>query len=147
MIIIGVIVAIAGLIALCWIMFNCAVYILPLFAAVWAGRYAHACGIDWPGAIIIGILCGISTLGAGALALAFVRPIWLKLVIAAVFVAPAGYAGYFMGVGLAHLITHEIISVTLIATIAAISVAATAFTRLLSLVTTAFPTDGRAASA
>jgi len=139
MVVIGVIVIIAALIALCWVMFNLAVYALPLFAALMAGRYAHDCGIDWPGAVLIGLVAGAGILALATLALAFLRPVWLKLGIAALFVIPAGVAGYSMVHGLGRMITHDPVSLALLGGVGAAAVGITSYLRLLNMVTTAFP--------
>ena len=75
-------------------MFNMAIYALPLFAAVSAGRLAFAGGAGWLGAIILGLIAGGVTLGVGQLVLASTRSSLVRLAIALVFAVPAAFAGH-----------------------------------------------------
>ncbi len=94
MILFSVLASIAAIGVICCLLFYLAVYALPLFAGVTAGVWAYGTGAGWLGGIAIGIVAGLATLLAGNLLLAFVRPLWLRLMIAAAFVAPAAIAGY-----------------------------------------------------
>ena len=57
-----------------------------------AGAYGNGAG--WLGGIAVGFIAGLATLLVGHVLLTFVKPLWVRLVIAAVFVAPATIAGY-----------------------------------------------------
>lgn len=78
----------------CWLLFTIAVFALPFFAGVSAASWAYHTGAGWLGAILVGIVAAALTLGFGQVLLAIVRPLWAKLAIATVFVAPAVIAGY-----------------------------------------------------
>ncbi len=78
----------------CWLLFTIAVFALPFFAGVSAASWAYHTGAGWLGAILVGIVAAALTLGFGQVLLAVVRPLWGKLAIATVFVAPAVIAVY-----------------------------------------------------
>jgi hypothetical protein len=65
MIVIGILLCSAGLGALCWLLFNLAVFALPLFAAVSAGLFALHSGAGPIAAIVVGFLAGLLTLAVG----------------------------------------------------------------------------------
>ena len=92
--ILGVIFSLTGIGLLIALMFNMAIYALPLFSAVTAGRLAYANGAGWLGAILVGLLAGLLTLGVGQLILGVTRSNLVRLVIAVTFAAPAAFAGY-----------------------------------------------------
>lgn len=105
MIILGCMVAIGFL---CWLLFTLAVFALPLFVGVNAGMWAMNSSVGWLGAILVGALAAGFTFGAGQLLLGTVRPLWAKLAIALVFVAPAVVAGYHAAHGIAkHFMPSE----------------------------------------
>src|SRR3546814_351387 len=94
MIFIGILSSIAAIGALCWLLFTLAVFALPFFAGVSAGTWAYQTGAGWLGSIIVGLIAAALTLGLGQFLLAFIRPLWIRLMIALAFVAPAALAGY-----------------------------------------------------
>ena len=53
--IIGVILSLTGIGLLIVLMFNMAIFALPLFAGVTAGRLAFGAGAGWLGAILVGL--------------------------------------------------------------------------------------------
>ena len=94
MIFLGILLSIAAIGFFCWLLFTLAVFALPFFAGLSAGTWAWHTGAGWLGAIIIGIVAAGLTLGIGQILFVIVRPIWARLLIALVFVAPAVMAGY-----------------------------------------------------
>ncbi|MGV1833032.1 hypothetical protein [Agrobacterium vitis] len=104
MMILGIILCTVAIGFLCWLLFMLAVFALPLFVGVTSGVWALGTGAGWLGGIIVGALAAGLTLGIGQLLLGTVRPLWVKLVIMFVFVAPAAIAGYHATHGIAkHL--------------------------------------------
>src|SRR3546814_13368146 len=93
MIFIGILSSIAAIGALCWLLFTLAVFALPFFAGVSAGTWAYQTGAGWLGSIIVGLIAAALTLGLGPFLLAFIRPLWIRLMIALTFVAPSAPAG------------------------------------------------------
>lgn len=133
MIFLGVLLSIAAIGFFCWLLFTLAVFALPFFAGVTAGTWAYHTGADWLGAILIGIVGAGLTLGIGQILLMVVRPLWARLVVALVFVAPAAVAGYHA--------THGIVKQTMpsetwqivFSVIGAVAVGVTAFVRVTGM--------------
>jgi len=94
MIFIGILLSMATIAFLCWLLFTLAIFALPLFAGITAGTWAYGTGGGWPGAILVGFAAAALTFGLGRFLVATVRPIWTRLLIAAVFVMPAVAAGF-----------------------------------------------------
>ncbi|MER8569708.1 hypothetical protein NKH85_28610, partial [Mesorhizobium sp. M0924] len=108
MIILGMFVCIAAIGILCWLLFRLAIFALPLFVGVSAGTWAFNTGAGWLGAVLVGILAAGSTLGVGRILLGVISPIWAKLAIVLIFVAPAIVAGYYAPHGIAkHMMPSE----------------------------------------
>lgn len=133
MIVISILASIAAIGVICCLLFYLAVYALPLFAGVTAGVWAYGTGAGWLGGIAVGIIAGLATLLIGHLLLIFVKPLWLRLMIAAVFVAPAAIAGYHATHGIVkHTMPSETWQIAF-SVVGAIVVAITAFARLATL--------------
>lgn len=133
MIVLSVLASIAAIGVICCLLFYLAVYALPLFAGVTVGAWAYGSGAGWLDAFAVGAVVGLAPLLAGHLLLAFVKPLWLRLVIAAAFVAPAAIAGYHATHGIVkHAIPSETWQIAF-SVVGAIVVAITAFARLASL--------------
>lgn len=130
MIFLGVLLSIAAISFFCWLLFTLAIFALPFFAGVTAGTWAYHTGAGWLGAILIGIVGAGLTLGIGQILLMIVRPLWARLVIALVFVAPAAIAGYHATHG---IVKHSMPSETwqiVFSVIGAVAVGVTAFVRV-----------------
>lgn len=130
MIIIGILVSLAGIIALCWLLFNLAVFALPLFAGISIGLWANSTGAGGLGGVIVGALAAAATLGLFQVLLLIVRPAWLKLLVLLVFVAPAVVAGYHATFGIVKLTMTSEIWQVVFAVAGAIAVGVTALMRL-----------------
>ena len=103
MIIVGILLCIAGLGALCWLLFNLAVFALPLFAAVSAGLFALRSGAGPIAAIAVGFVAGVLTLALGQAVFTFVPSPIVRGLVALLFAAPAAFAGFHAMHGLAAL--------------------------------------------
>ena len=133
MMFIGILFSIAAIGVLCWLLFTLAVFALPAFAGATAGALAYQTGAGWPGSIIIGLGAAALTLGIGQFLLAFVRPVWLRLAIALVFVAPAALAGYHATHGIVkHAMPSDIWQI-IFSVVGAIAVGVTAFVRVAAM--------------
>ena len=140
MIFLGILISIAAIGFFCWLLFTLAVFALPFFAGLSAGVWAYHSGASWLGAIVVGVVGGGLTLGVGQILLLTVRPMWAKLAIALVFVAPAAIAGYHAVHG---IVKHAMPSETwqiVFSIIGAIAVGITAFYRVAGMAT-ADPSD------
>ncbi|MFG1423104.1 hypothetical protein [Roseixanthobacter liquoris] len=133
MIILGILFSIAAIGGLCWLLFTLAVFALPAFAGATAGAWAYGTGAGWLGAILVGLAAAALTLGLGQALLAVVRSIWLRLAIAAAFVAPAAIAGYHATHGIVkHTMPSEGWQLTF-SVIGAVLVGVTAFVRVIGM--------------
>ena len=133
MIVVSILASIVAIGVICGLLFYLAVYALPLFAGVTAGVWAYGTGAGWLGGIVVGFVAGLATLLVGHLLLAFVKPLWLRLMIAAVFVAPAAIAGYHATHGIAkHTMPSETWQIAF-SVVGAVVVGITAFARLATL--------------
>lgn len=133
MIFIGILLSVAAIGFLCWLLFTLAVYALPFFAGVTVGTWAYDTGAGWLGAMLVGFAAAGLTFGIGQLLLATVRPTWARLLVAAVFVAPAVVAGFHA--------THGIVKHTMpsegwqlgFSIVGAIAVGVVAFARITAM--------------
>jgi len=133
MIILAILASLAAIGLLCWLLFTLAVFALPVFVGATAGAWAHGTGAGIPGAIVVGAVAAAVTLAAGHLLITFVRPMWLKLVVAIAFVAPAAIAGFYAAYGIVkHLMPSEGWRIAF-SIIGAIAVGITAFVRVAGM--------------
>ena len=140
MIVIGILLSIAGLGALCWLLFNLAVFALPLFAGVSVGLFSFHAGAGPIGGILVGIAAGLATLAVGRTVFSFATSPLLRCLVALLFAAPAAFAGYHAAHGLAALTTSAEGWRQAFAWVGALTVGATALARM------ALPGTARAAA-
>ncbi|TPM89653.1 MULTISPECIES: hypothetical protein [unclassified Mesorhizobium] len=134
MIILGILLCVAAIGILCWLLFTLAIVALPLFVGVNAVAWAFNSAAGWLGALLVGILAAGLTLAIGQILLGLIRPIWAKLAIVMVFVAPAMVAGYHATHGIAkHIMPSETWQVVF-SVIGAIAVGVTAYLRVAGMV-------------
>lgn len=133
MIILAILASLAAIGLLCWLLFTLAVFALPAFVGVTTGAWAHGTGAGIPGAILVGAVAAAITLAAGHLLITFVRPMWLKLIVAAAFVAPAAIAGFHATHGIVkHFMPSDAWQITF-SVIGAVAVGITAFVRVAGM--------------
>lgn len=133
MIILAVLASLAAIGVLCWLLFTLAVFALPAFVGVTAGAWAYGTGAGLPGAVLIGLGAAGATLAVGHLLIAFVRPVWLKLLVAIAFVAPAAIAGFHATHGIVkHLMPSDGWQIAF-SVLGAIAVGITAFVRVAGM--------------
>lgn len=107
MIFIGILLSIAVIGFLCWLLFTLAVFALPLFAGITAGTWAYVIGAGWLG-VVVGLAAAGLPYALGQFLFTIVRPIWARLLIAAVFVIPAVAAGFHATHGIVkHTMTSQ----------------------------------------
>ena len=146
MIILGILVSIAAIGTMCWLLFNLAVFALPFFVGVNAGTWAYGTGAGWLGAGLVGLLAAGLTLAVAQGLLLLVRPLWARMLIALVFVAPAVLAGFYATLGIVKLTMPSETWQLVFAITGAIAVGVTAFLRLAGWVA-AGPADRNLARA
>ena len=133
MIVLGILVSIAAIGAMCWLLFNLAVFALPFFLGLTAGGWAYDTGAGWLGAIVVAFVAAGLTFGLGQLLLATVRPTWARLLIAVAFVAPAVVAGFHATHGIVkHTMPSETWQVAF-SVIGAVAVGIVAFARITGM--------------
>ena len=89
MFVLGILASIAAIAAMCWLLFNLAVFALPLFVGLHTGIWAYGTGAGWPGAILVGGFAAGLTLAIGQALIILVRPLWARFAITLIFVVPA----------------------------------------------------------
>ncbi|MBI5263846.1 MAG: hypothetical protein HY852_18715 [Bradyrhizobium sp.] len=144
MLALGLVLNAVGIGLFCWLIFALAVYAFPFFVGVNVGIAAFYGGAGVAGALLAGIASAALTLAAGQFAFVTIRPLILRVAVAAAFAVPAGIAGYhvmfaFSQVGVPSLLWREIL-----AWIGAVAIGFTAWTRI-SLFAQRRPELGRAA--
>lgn len=130
--VIGLLLAIAGIGAACALMYKAAVYAVPSAVGVWAGFAAFRTGSGPVLAITIGFVTGAVVFGIG-------RSVWdsslpkpVRYAVALVFVMPAMWTGYCASQQIAELVTLSGTWSFALAAVAAVTVGITAFARLSS---------------
>lgn len=76
MIFVGILVSMATIAFFCWLLFTLAVFALPLFASITAGKWAYGTGAGWLGAILVGFAAAALTFGLGRFLHSAVRTTW-----------------------------------------------------------------------
>lgn len=133
MIFFGILVSLAAIGTMCWLLFNLAVFALPLFAGVTLGTWAYGTGAGWLGATVIGLAGAGLVLALGQGLLMAVRPLWARLLIALAFVAPAGVAGFHASLGITRLLMPSEAWQVVFAIIGAVAVGITAILRVAGM--------------
>ena len=135
MIFIGILLSIAAIGFLCWLLFTLAIFALPLFTGVTTGMWAYGTGAGWLGALVVGALAAGLTFGTGQVLFVYVRPLWVRMIIALAFVIPAAMAGFHATHGIVrHTMPSEGWQVAF-SVIGAVAVGVTALMRLAAMAT------------
>jgi hypothetical protein len=114
----------------CWLLFTLAVFALPTVAGVYVGIWAYHTGAGALGAIVVGFVATGATFGLGQLLLIFVPWTWAKLLIIAVYMAPAVVAGYSATHGITLMAMSSPVWQTVFSVIGAVAVGITALLRI-----------------
>jgi hypothetical protein len=121
----------AGLYLL-WLLFNLAAHALPLYVGlglcVWLLHHGHG----YVASISAGFLIGVVTLTIGQLLFDTVRSPTLRLMIAVLFVVPAGLAGYQLVYGIAGLAIERGVALTLLSVAGGGFITSSAWRQLVS---------------
>ncbi len=128
--VLGIIFSLVGIGILIAIMFQMAIFALPLFIAVTAGRFAYETRAGVMGAIVVGLITAVVAFGVAQLILATTRSTALRVIIAVAFAAPAAFAGYHVVLGLSHIGGAHGVWQPIFAGIGAIIIAGAALARL-----------------
>ncbi|MGV3730580.1 MAG: hypothetical protein ACO1NN_07455 [Sphingopyxis sp.] len=94
------ILGIIAALSLIWLIFRAATCALPVYAGIAVGQHLVDVGHGFGAAILAGFGSGIALLLLGRLLIALLTAAPLRLLVIAVFVVPAAYAGYQVGIAL-----------------------------------------------
>lgn len=119
-----------GLGALCWILFNLAVYALPFAIGLTSGMYLYETGQGVFLSIIAGLFIGGFIAALGEFAFDRIRSIPIKLAIGLIYAIPAGIAGFHAAKGLAEFGSAGAATITLLSWLGALVVGGTAWARV-----------------
>jgi hypothetical protein len=103
MAIIGLVLSIFGLGAICWLLFSLAVYALPFCVGMTVAFAALHGGSGVVIAFGAGALAAGIALVSGRIAFAAARPPFVRAVVGLLFAVPAALAGYYLSYGLAGI--------------------------------------------
>ncbi|WP_454885427.1 hypothetical protein [Sphingomonas oryzagri] len=120
-----------------WLAITLAVHALPLYVGLATGFWLHSHGHGYLASILGGFLAGVLTLSAGRLLFDVTRSPALRLVIALLFVLPAGFAGYQAIHGIAGLALGAGMPLTILSAVGACIIAGMAWLQLASAQTSA----------
>jgi hypothetical protein len=136
-IILAILASLAAIGLLCWLLFTLAVFVLPALVGFTAGAWAQGTGAGIPGTILVGLVAAAVTFAVGQFLIIFARPMWLKLAVAAIFVAPAAVAGFHATHGIVkHLMPSDAWQITF-SVLGAIAI--TALVRVAGMATASGP--------
>ncbi|MEJ6395503.1 hypothetical protein V8J82_19750 [Gymnodinialimonas sp. 2305UL16-5] len=119
-----------GLGALCWILFNLAVYALPFAIGLTSGMYLYESGQGVFLSIIAGLFIGGFIAALGEFAFDRIRSVPLKLAIGLIYAVPARIAGFHAAKGLAEFGSAGAATITLLSWLGALVVSGTAWARV-----------------
>ena len=102
-----------GLGALCWIMFNLAVYALPFAIGLTTGLYLYETGQGVFLSVFLGLFVGGFFAALGEFAFERIRSDPIKLAIGLMYAVPAGIAGFHAAKGLAEFGGSSGLTITL----------------------------------
>ena len=119
-----------GLGALCWILFNLAVYALPFAIGLTSGMYLYETGQGVFLSIFAGLFIGGFIAALGEFAFDRIHSIPIKLAIGLIYAIPAGIAGFHAAKGLAEFSSAGAVTVTFLSWLGALVVGGTAWARV-----------------
>ena len=119
-----------GLGVLCWIVFNLAVYALPVAIGLTSGMYLFEAGQSVFLSIIAGLFVGGFVAALGEFAFERIRYVPLKLAIGLFYAAPAGIAGFHAAKGFAEFGSAGAVTITILSWLGALVVGGTAWARV-----------------
>jgi len=127
----GILLLFVGIGAFCALLYNAAVYALPVVIGLWVGFAALHLGAGPILSFAIGCIAGGMVYGIGVVVFERSHSIVLRLAVAIIFVAPAVYVGYSSTLQLSALVMPPDIWQHVLALVDAVAVGSTAFIRLV----------------
>jgi hypothetical protein len=147
---IGIILSVFGLGFFCWLMLTLAVFALPFLSGLSVGLAAFHSGSGFIGALVVGLLVGVTILLLGQIVFATVRTPLIRLLIGLVYAVPAAVAGYQLCFALAGIGVPPGDWQHVFAAAGAVAVGLTAFARMAMFIPPSAgqgPVEGTAHSA
>ena len=130
MLALGLLLNTVGIGLFCWLIFTLTVYALPFFVAINAGIWAYHTGAGLLGTPLVAVAAGGVTLAIAQIAFAMTRSFILRAVIAALFALPAIFAGYHVVLAMAQIGVPSLAWREVFASLGAVFIGGTAWTRL-----------------
>ncbi|MEQ8393687.1 MAG: hypothetical protein RIC85_02270 [Gammaproteobacteria bacterium] len=90
----SIVLGIASIGAICALLYNLAVYVLPVAVGLWTGFWAMDTGAGPFGGIVVGFAAGVVVFVLGQAIFTSSRSALVRLLVALIFAVPAAYAGY-----------------------------------------------------
>lgn len=122
--------ALFGLGALCWILFNLAVYALPFAIGLTSGMHLYESGQGVFLSIMAGLFIGALVAAFGEFAFDRIRSVPLKFAIGLIYAIPAGIAGFHAAKGFAEIGSAGSVTITILSWFGALVVGGTAWARV-----------------
>jgi hypothetical protein len=147
---ISIILSVFGLGFFCWLMLTLAVFALPFLSGLSVGLAAFHSGSGFIGALVVGLLVGVTILLLGQIVFATVRTPLIRLLIGLVYAVPAAVAGYQLCFALAGIGVPPGDWQHVFAAAGAVAVGLTAFARMAMFIPPSAgqgPVEGTAHSA
>ena len=119
-----------GLGALCWVIFNLAVYALPFAIGLTTGFYLYETGQGVFLSVFLGLFVGGFFAALGEFVFERIRSGPVKLAVGLLYAGPAGIAGFHAAKGLADFGGSGGLTITIISWIGALVVGGTAWARI-----------------
>ncbi|HEV2605631.1 MAG TPA: hypothetical protein VGU24_18440 [Microvirga sp.] len=116
-----------------WLLFTFAVYALPFYAGLSAAFFAYQHDAGLVGAAVIGLIAAGLVFGVGQALFATLRSPFARTLVAAIYAAPAGVAGYHAVRGLSAATGTGEPWATMFCIVAAVVVAGVAWIRVSAL--------------
>ncbi|MEM7730537.1 MAG: hypothetical protein AAF311_14925 [Pseudomonadota bacterium] len=122
--------ALFGLGALCWILFNLAVYALPFAIGLTSSVYLYETGQGVFLSILAGFFIGGLAAALGEFAFDRIRSVPFRLVIGLIYAVPAAIAGFHAAKGFAEIGSAGSFTITIQSWFGALVVGGTAWARM-----------------
>jgi hypothetical protein len=131
---IGIVLSVFGLGFFCWLLFTLAVYALPFLVGLTMGLAAFHSGSGFLGALVVGLLVGVTTLVLGQIVFVTVQTPVIRLLIGLIYAVPATVAGHRLCFALAGIGVPAGDWQHVFAAAGAVAVGLTAFARMALVV-------------
>lgn len=126
-----VLLAVFGLVSICWAMFNLAVYAVPFWIGLASGVYLYDSGQGLLVSLAAGLFLGTATVVVGEIVFVSIRSTLIRGLFGLLYAVPAGVAGFHAAKGLSDLGGAGETTATVLSWIGAALVGVTAWVRIV----------------